>query len=225
MGNALTSCRCAIWRAIWGAFMTWFVSHPDKYRHALKEIPKQRDRGAAIIATAILEEHLLEAIQSRLERHAHTEKKMFNNDGALCTFSARIDLGVLIGLYPELFQRKLHLIRRIRNNFAHSMQPVSFKSQAADCRKLLPARGSHRGINKLLASYIGRANTPFSFTMFRSSTNPRTQFIRAIQQACGYLSLQIALAGMQGAWEKQEGRAPQPLRDKPGQLDLPLAGT
>jgi hypothetical protein len=42
--------------------MTWFVSHNTKYRHAMNEIPKQRDRGAAIVATSILEEHLFEAI-------------------------------------------------------------------------------------------------------------------------------------------------------------------
>jgi len=75
--------------------MTWFVSHPERYKHALKEIPNQRDRGAAIIATAILEEHLLEAIQSRIERHSHTENKMFKNEGALSSFSARIDFGLL----------------------------------------------------------------------------------------------------------------------------------
>jgi hypothetical protein len=143
-----------------------------------------------------------EAIQSRLERHAHTEKKIFNDDGALCTFSARIDLGVLIGLYPELFQRKLHLIRRIRNNFAHSMQPVSFKSQAADCRKLLPAHGSYRGINKLLASFIGRAKTPFAFTMFRSSTNPRTQFIAQFNKPAAIL----AFRSRSRAWSQRGKR-------------------
>ncbi|MCK1337965.1 hypothetical protein IVB38_18560 [Bradyrhizobium sp. 38] len=121
--------------------MTWFISHPHKYAHAIDEIPKQRDRGAAIIATAMLEEHLLEAVQSRLARHQSTGKKVFNGYGPLATFSARIDFGLLLGLYAESDHRDLHLIRRIRNNFAHSMHPISFKSK----RRLQKAkRGAQR---------------------------------------------------------------------------------
>lgn len=195
--------------------MTWFVSHPSRYRHALNELPKQRDRGAAIIATAILEEHLLEAIESRIERHDHTENKMFKNDGALSSFSARIDFGLLLGLYQEAIQRRMHLVRKMRNRFAHNMEPTSFKSMSGDCAKLNPKVGSHRTFNKLLDPLFAQDPTKrFKLTMFHRSTNPRTQFIRGVQQVCALLSVQIIFAGMPGPWEKLAGRAPQPSPDK-----------
>lgn len=206
--------------------MTWFVAHKDRFKHAINELPKQRDRGAAIIATAILEEHLLLAIQSRIERHEHTEKKMFTNDGPLSSFSTRIDFGVLIGLYDEFVQRRLHLIRKIRNNFAHNMEPTSFKSQVAQCARLNPPIGSHRRFNKLFRSVTepGGEILP-TMTMFRRSTNPRTQFIRGVQQICAQLSLSIGLTDSQGPWEKSKGRAPQPSRDTPRQPAPHLSGT
>lgn len=57
--------------------MAWFVSRPESYFKSLDEIKKQRDRGAAIIAAAVLEDHLLEAIQSRLHKNEKVEAKMF----------------------------------------------------------------------------------------------------------------------------------------------------
>jgi hypothetical protein len=195
--------------------MTWFVSHGEKYKHSIKEIPKQRDRGAAIVATAILEEHLLMAIQSRIQRHDHTEKKMLSNAGPLSSFSSRIDFGLLLGLYPEQVQRRLHLIRKIRNNFAHNMHPTSFKSQSAECTKFNAPKGAHRRWNKLFDPvFVGDSRSRATMTMFRSSTNPRTQFVRAVQQLCAHLSLTIILNQMNGPWEKKDRHAPQPSRDK-----------
>ncbi|MET4451226.1 hypothetical protein [Bradyrhizobium sp. RT3b] len=191
--------------------MTWFVSHPTKYRHAMNEIPKQRDRGAAIIATSILEEHLLEAIQSRLERHAQVEGKVFSGYGPLASFSARIDMGLLLGLYPETGHKRLHLIRRIRNNFAHSMQPITFKSQKGDCHKLASGRNAYRQWHKMFDSIL-KTQSAVRFGMFRSSTNPRTQFIRAVQQMCMLLSMQIALGNNSLRWEKAGDGAPKPAR-------------
>ena len=194
--------------------MTWFVSHEDKYKHSIKEIPKQRDRGAAIVATAILEEHLLMAIQARIERHDHTEKKMLNSDGPLSSFAARIDFGLLLGVYSEPLQRRLHVIRRIRNNFAHNMQPTSFKSQRAECAKLNAPKGRHLEFNKMLVPiFKDDPRPPLTLTMFRRSTNPRTQFLRGVQQACAYLSLTIAVTQFDGVWVKERGHAPQPSRD------------
>ncbi|WBL75632.1 hypothetical protein I3J27_21605 [Bradyrhizobium xenonodulans] len=172
--------------------MSWFVSDPMKYRHALIEIPKQRDRGAAIVATSVLEEHLLEAIQSKLDRHDPVEKKVFSGYGPLATFSSRIDMGLLLGLYSVGHHKRMHLIRRIRNNFAHSMHPISFKSQSADCSKLVSSR-TYREMNKVFDAITTPEQPQIRLSMFRSSTNPRTQFLRGVQLACMVLCIQIIL--------------------------------
>jgi hypothetical protein len=93
------------------------------------EIERQRDRGAAPVAAALLEEHLLLAIRSALTRHESVEQKMFKGDGPLANFSAKIDLGLLLGLYPMSVHKHFHQIRKIRNEFAHNMKPITFRSQ------------------------------------------------------------------------------------------------
>jgi hypothetical protein len=59
-------------------------------------------------------------------------------DRPLGTFSARVDLAYLLGLIPRQARRDLHLIRRIRNAFAHTAQRLSFAEtpMAARCREL-----------------------------------------------------------------------------------------
>lgn len=192
-----------------GQGMGWFLlgNDEDKYRHAINEIPKQRDRGAAIIATSILEDHLLDAIRARIERHGATEAKVFNGYGALATFAARIDLGLLLGIYPEEGHKRLHLIRRIRNNFAHSMQPISFKSQRSDCNKLRATR-SYRQMNAMLDETINKVQPlRVRLDMYRSTTNLRTQFIRAVQDLCFYLWAETLSGRAGGDWIKEKDHA------------------
>lgn len=169
----------------------------------MNEIPKQRDRGAAIVATSILEEHLFEAIRSKLEGHDQVAKTMFGGYGPLASFSARIDLGLLLGLYPEAAHKRLHLIRGIRNNFAHSMQPISFKSQRGECAKLASGRNTYRAMGKMFDAVL-KDQPKLRLTMFRRSINPRTQFIRAVQQLCMFLCLQIALGSEKRQSERSE---------------------
>lgn len=54
---------------------------------------------------------------------------MFDGPNApLATFSARIDFSHRIGVISHHLARDLHLIRRIRNLFAHSVEGCTFKS-------------------------------------------------------------------------------------------------
>jgi len=60
----------------------------------------------------------------------------------LGTFSARIDAAYCLGLLSKDENRDLHLIRKIRNDFAHKLIDMSFESQeiASRCRELKGAR-------------------------------------------------------------------------------------
>src|SRR5215211_7652703 len=100
--------------------MSWFVLDDNKYRHAIKEIPRQRDRGAGLIATSILEDHLMAAIKARLEQNDDIQNKVFKGYGPLASLHAKIDIGFLLGLYPLDIHAQLHEIRELRNDFAHN---------------------------------------------------------------------------------------------------------
>jgi DNA-binding MltR family transcriptional regulator len=49
-----------------------------------------------------------------------------NPNGALSTFSSRIEFAYLLGRIGPAARRELHLIRKIRNEFAHDYRPLGF---------------------------------------------------------------------------------------------------
>lgn len=96
--------------------------------HCCRQSKKQPDRYLVIIMAAIIDEGLGELIQRRLVDHRKTAKRLFRPDGPLGTFSAKIDLGFMLGMYCEEFAKMLHSIREIRNKFAHDMRPLTLES-------------------------------------------------------------------------------------------------
>ena len=99
----------------------------------------ETDRGCAITAASYVDDQLAEMLKVHLVDSKKLIKEVFAGSGALSTFSARIDLSFLLGHIAKAVQRELHLIRGIRNKFAHSSRPLSFTEPAIDqqCRALV----------------------------------------------------------------------------------------
>ena len=110
------------------------------------ELEKQTDRGAAIIACAILDEFLTEAIENRLLMNKRVADRLFNyeKNGPLAHFAAKIDVGFAIGILKSEMWNDLHLIRRIRNHFAHRSEALKFSDTKISrlCSELLTAKSS-----------------------------------------------------------------------------------
>src|SRR5687768_1256658 len=83
------------------------------------EMAGESDRAVAVVGAAWVEEALQGAITDCLDRHVEAQKRLFNGAGPLATFSAKIDLGRLIGIMSDAIHSDLHAIREIRNEFAH----------------------------------------------------------------------------------------------------------
>jgi DNA-binding MltR family transcriptional regulator len=94
-----------------------------------EEIDAQTDRGAAIISGAILEEQLTDALRHRLILTASLSNKIFSyeQNGALSDFAQKIDVAFAVGMIKPDVRDDLHNIRRIRNRFAHQIEPLDFK--------------------------------------------------------------------------------------------------
>ncbi|MEI9804344.1 MAG: DUF4145 domain-containing protein [Pseudolabrys sp.] len=92
-----------------------------------EEIEAQTDRGAAIIAAAILDD----ALKSRLILTSNLSDRIFSyeKNGPLAQFSSKIDMTAATGLLPKETCDSMHLIRRIRNKFAHSIEPLKFQTK------------------------------------------------------------------------------------------------
>jgi hypothetical protein len=99
----------------------------DQVTAVLQELEKQTDRGAGIIAAAVLEEILEIVLRKRLlklsNRHAD---ELFGPMKALSSFSAKIEIGFALGLFSEAGYRHLNVIRDVRNKFAHRIAALTF---------------------------------------------------------------------------------------------------
>lgn len=94
----------------------------------LPDAKKQPDRSLAIVMASVVESELSDMLVGKLVDHKRTIEKFFMGMGPLSSFSAKIDLGFLLGLYGDDIGKMLHGIRNIRNAFAHDMKPLDFKS-------------------------------------------------------------------------------------------------
>ncbi len=105
-------------------------------------ITKESDRGAAIMAGALVEQALTKVIRSHLtDPGDKITKTWFEGQGApFGTFAAKITLGRALGIYSDYTERRLIFIKDVRNAFAHSVRPLDFKhaTLAAACHQKLP---------------------------------------------------------------------------------------
>src|SRR2546423_1294633 len=96
-----------------------------------EEFAKETDRASVILATAMLDQALETLLRAYLVPTDSTDDKLL--DGAyapLSSFSARIDMTYRIGLISGRLCRDLHIIRRIRNEFAHNVTGCEFAASS-----------------------------------------------------------------------------------------------
>ena len=90
---------------------------------------KESDRGAALIAAAVLDEKLYDILKAFLADVPASNDLLEGFNAPLGTFSARITAALSFGLIQENEYKEINIIRRIRNEFGHSWKGVSFVSQ------------------------------------------------------------------------------------------------
>lgn len=78
------------------------------------------------LAAAFLDSRLEKLIRKKVIGESKTVQQFLSFNGAAGTFSSRIDFCYLIGLIPKSVQADLHLIRKIRNEFGHRVEPLRF---------------------------------------------------------------------------------------------------
>jgi len=97
----------------------------------MDEFEKETDRAAGIVGAAILDSALESALKAYLIKSTHAKNdSLFDGPNApLSSFSSKIDMMFRLGLISEQMAKALHMIRRIRNNFAHDITNCDFKNQ------------------------------------------------------------------------------------------------
>ena len=96
-----------------------------------KEFAKESERAKVILSAAMLDEALAAVLRAHLVPCPASSDQIFDGANALLsTFSARIDFCHRLGLISGKFARDLHLIRKIRNQFAHNVSGCNFSDSA-----------------------------------------------------------------------------------------------
>jgi DNA-binding MltR family transcriptional regulator len=94
----------------------------------------ETDRGCSLMIGAYLDELLKIFLSSLFVADANASVSFLRADGPLGTFSSRIELCYLLGQISEVVRRELHLMRKIRNEFAHTVQLINFSQPAVLAR-------------------------------------------------------------------------------------------
>jgi len=93
-----------------------------------KLIKNEPDRGAALVGVAYLDDTLRSVLRDYLVQDTRILDCIFDRSGTAATFSAKIDLAYSVGLLHRMQFNDLHTMRKIRNEFAHSWDDISFQT-------------------------------------------------------------------------------------------------
>lgn len=89
---------------------------------ALGHIEAESDRGAVLVAAALLDNGLKSRISSRFLKNDDAKDPLFEGGNApLGTFSAKIELAYRLGLIDKECKTSLNTFRKLRNDFAHEV--------------------------------------------------------------------------------------------------------
>jgi DNA-binding MltR family transcriptional regulator len=131
----------------------------EKLASAFEQLGKQiyrqeSERSYAIVGGVELEESLGTLLLSFCVDDKQTEKAL---ESTLGSFYVRINVAWILGLISRDEYDDLHLIREIRNYFAHGTEGVSFedKQVAERCGKLKTIRKNHVTNEDALMIYMG----------------------------------------------------------------------
>jgi DNA-binding MltR family transcriptional regulator len=142
-----------------------------------EELNEQSDRGLAIVGAAWVEEAITGTLESLLHTDTKGWERLFEGNGPMSSFAAKIDILYALGLTSEAIQSDMHRLRAIRNMFAHQI--------------------THRKTHSKLTF-----NTPeikdrclaLKCVEHEQQTEPREAFIRA----CAILNADMEMLGLFG---------------------------
>ena len=92
----------------------------------LREFNRDSEKGAVLSAGAYLDQRLVEILNSFFVDSKESNELLLGFNAPIGTFSARIKATYSLGLIQQNEYEELNIIRKVRNEFAHSWKKVSF---------------------------------------------------------------------------------------------------
>jgi DNA-binding MltR family transcriptional regulator len=148
----------------------------DAVQRLYRELDKESDRGAVLVASAMIDDGLGDLILTHLVPNPTSSDSLFDGPNApFQAFSAKIDAGYRLGIISDRFCRDLHLIRKIRNDVAHRAGQCDFNDSSIVDR-----------VKALCASHGILVRSP-KWAAKRGATNTRAQFIESASWMLFYI--------------------------------------
>lgn len=140
-----------------------------EFRKFANEFKSESDRAAVILGAAKLDILLYQCLDRFLIPCPTGKDELLEGDSPLATFSSRINMVFRLGLISNEFARSLHLVRRIRNSFAHELSGVSLTSGAHKdrIRELVMPIQQTSAFKHILKEYYDEKSDPAS--LFRAT--------------------------------------------------------
>ena len=108
----------------------------------LTEFNEENDRGAALVAAAMLDQRLKEIIAAFMVQSKASDELLSGFNAPLGTFAARTSAAYALGLIQDAEFREINVIRKIRNEFSHDWKQIPFENGiVANLCAQLPWRG------------------------------------------------------------------------------------
>jgi mannitol operon repressor len=99
----------------------------------LDHLSAESERGQVLISAAMIDDLLLRTLAAFLIEGESADKLLSGFNAPLGTLSARIEMAAALGLIDDAERHDATIIRKIRNEFAHSLQ-AAFGSEHIKAR-------------------------------------------------------------------------------------------
>jgi hypothetical protein len=107
----------------------------QRFGEVWRTLKKESVRGSVIIAAAEIEDQLEELLKNRLLLCCEDSDQLFDGSNApIGTMSSKIELAFRTGCINVKLRKSLHILRKLRNDFAHLSQEIGFDTQSVKDR-------------------------------------------------------------------------------------------
>lgn len=141
---------------------------------------KESDRGAALVAASMLDERLQEILAAFFIDSSASRDLLAGFNAPLGTFSSRASAAFALGLIQENEFKEITVIRKIRNEFGHGWEPVTFDS---DSIAVLARKLPWLGPAEYEANATLRARFNFAIAILLSDLMWRSQLVGKEQRS------------------------------------------
>jgi DNA-binding MltR family transcriptional regulator len=99
-----------------------------------EQLDAESDRGCCLMAVSFIENEIERLISQKLVGSKKFIKNLFEFNGPLGTFSSKIKMAYTLGFISKNMMEDLEIIRKVRNEFGHTFEPINFETETINQR-------------------------------------------------------------------------------------------